>query len=164
MGTSNISRLANRGIRGPRRSSYSCLMLIEDLPPGHWCDKERGLRAQLERVLAGEPTAEVARQHIIESWLQSQALGLPRVHFDPPYEGVLGSGSPLLQAATPPGGLAADLALTGITIVLTEEDGSVTLRRSSPLPPSQDHDAGVPLNREKETPHVVSRRTSLMAG
>ena len=140
-------------------------MLIEDLLPGHWCDKERGLRAQLERVLAGEPTAEVARQHIIESWLQSQALGLPRVHFDPPYEGVLDSGSPLLQAATPlVDRLAAALALTGITIVLTEEDGSVTLRRSSPLPPSRDHDAGVPLNREKETPHVVSRRTSLMAG
>jgi|SRR5271166_58682 len=110
-------------------------MVIQELMRTHPRDgthpaTERTLRSELERVLAGEAPIGFVRPEIIESWRQSAALGVQPERFDPPYDGDLDEDSSLLRAAKPLiDRLGADLALTEVSVVLSDERSRVVARR-----------------------------------
>jgi DNA-binding CsgD family transcriptional regulator len=88
------------------------------------------LRGELERVLAGRPIQGVPRPEIVESWRRSAARGLHPDRFAPPSHQDVDPASPLLTASAPlVDRLAADLAVTEVSVVLTDDNGIIGIRR-----------------------------------
>jgi DNA-binding CsgD family transcriptional regulator len=91
---------------------------------------DRDLRAELDRVLAGQPTGGIARGATIESWRRAAALGLRPEHLAPPCCDGLGAESTLERLATAVlDDLADDLAPTDISVVLADSLGRILARR-----------------------------------
>jgi len=96
------------------------------------------LRRELARVLVSEPPSSLVRREIVDSWRQSVALGLVPDRFDLLEALVIGEDSPLARASMVVDQLAADLAVTEISVVPSGDRGRVVARRASgPLEEAQ---------------------------
>jgi transcriptional regulator of acetoin/glycerol metabolism/DNA-binding CsgD family transcriptional regulator len=107
-------------------------MLIRDRSKAsyHVVADEQDLRAELDRVLAGQPTRGMARDVTIESWRRAAALGLRPDHRALPCCDDLAAESTLERLATPVlDDLAGDLAQTEISLVLADARGRILARR-----------------------------------
>jgi DNA-binding CsgD family transcriptional regulator len=96
----------------------------------HLVADERDLRAELDRVLAGQPTQGIAREATIESWRRAAALGLRPDRLAPRCDDELGAESTLERLATAVlDDLADDLAGTDVSVVLADSRGRILTRR-----------------------------------
>jgi transcriptional regulator of acetoin/glycerol metabolism/DNA-binding CsgD family transcriptional regulator len=109
-------------------------MLLLEVPGAGQPDGEEGTdrRADLTRMLAGQPVCGLVRPAIIDSWRRALAVGLAPERFAPPGPRPIDECSTLTRAAAPVvDRLAEDLYGTGISIVLTDADGLI-VRRAVP--------------------------------
>jgi DNA-binding CsgD family transcriptional regulator len=88
------------------------------------------LRAELERVLAGESPSDLVPDAVVASWRDSAAAGLRPDHLDLAYDGGIDFQSVLLRAATPVlDQVGTELARTRVSVILADDHGRVVERR-----------------------------------
>jgi transcriptional regulator of acetoin/glycerol metabolism/DNA-binding CsgD family transcriptional regulator len=91
-----------------------------------------GVLVLLNSMQARERAAWPMRDAIFESWRRVVSSGLQPDHFDPPYDPDLDAGDRLERVAKPViDQLADDLAGSNISLVVTDEQAHVVMRRVS---------------------------------
>jgi DNA-binding CsgD family transcriptional regulator len=116
------------------RSPYSFVMPTENDQAGadlYPSPDGYGLRAELDQIMAGGPPTGCARQEIVNSWRRSIALGLRPDRFAVAAPYTVDGDSPFVATARPVvDRLGGDLALTEISVVPTDDQGRIALRRA----------------------------------
>jgi DNA-binding CsgD family transcriptional regulator len=131
-GAGDGSGLDDRAIRTLTRFPYGPFMRTDDLTGTHQCRRgsEGRLRAELDRAIAGKPVQGSVRPEILASWRRAASAGLRPDRFDLGHLSDIDCESPLLGAALfLVDRLAADLALTEISVVLSDGQGRILATR-----------------------------------